>query len=257
MDNRPVSIKTPIIAFRQSELSFKITYTNLPQMPDEISAQFWVGTIQVHIQDAVISGNQATFSIPPTIVSTLPDSSQVYFLHDGVSKFGGNCSVNMGMAPNPSTLELSVTLGGNQEFLVELVAMDAINEQVDAAREYAEQANLDKIQTGQDRVATAQDRIQTGEDRVATGNDKADAETARQGAETAKQDAEDAAELARSGVRTRIPTFAQMLALCLPDQARDFTVIFDEFQEDENVPYVWDGSILFEYNGFDICEQQP
>lgn len=228
MDNRPVSIKTPIIAFRQSELSFKITYTNLPQMPADISAQVWVGNILIATFDAAITGTSAQFSIPASQIRDLPPSGQIYFLHDGESKFGGTMSVNMGMAPNPSILEYSVSLSGSQEFIVELVSLDAINEQVQIATEKAAEA------TTQAEISTAG---------AATATTKA---TEAEGSATTAVNAMNIA--LETIVDPRPATFAAMLPMRQAGIKQDFTVQHDEYQGMEQVTYYWNGYKLFVYN---------
>jgi hypothetical protein len=161
MDTRPILIKEPIYAFRQSDLSFKINYVNLPEMPNEIKANFWVDEILLLSHPAEIQGAVATFLIPANIISLFPSYAQVYFLHDGISKFGGSFIVNMGASPNPSTLELSVTIGAGQEFTVELVGLDAVKEQVFIAIQKAEQTAEDRAATEEARVATEAARDDT------------------------------------------------------------------------------------------------
>ena len=61
----------------------------------------------------------------------------------------------------------------------------------------------------------------------------------------------------------RVATFAAMVALIVGGRPSRFTVIDDEYQEslppflpEQEVPYMWDGVTLFEYNS-SPCDRQP
>lgn len=56
------------------------------------------------------------------------------------------------------------------------------------------------------------------------------------------------------GVR-RVATFAAMVALLVEGQPRQFTVLNDEVQGIQKVPYQWDGVELFVYGT--LVEPQP
>lgn len=74
------------------------------------------------------------------------------------------------------------------------------------------------------------------------------AEAAAEGAEEARDEFFDALPL-------RVATFAAMVALLQQGKPRSFTVIDDEIQGIESVPYTWDGVELFVYNT--LVEPQP
>lgn len=150
MDTRPVAIKKVLYAFRRSELNFKVNYPAEYTMPDIVSLQFWVDNIFVVSPEilSVISGRQAAFSIPKELMSTMPDKCMILFMHDSTAVFGGTIFISDGLADDPLTLpDLTVIVNGSQEIQVDVIGLNAISEQVDAARGYAEQTASDKIAT--------------------------------------------------------------------------------------------------------------
>lgn len=199
MDNRPVSIKEPIVFFRKSNAAFKINYQEGFDMPEKIEIEFWSDRVKVDIGPEVtaqISGNTAEFDVPVEVIRILPPQLEAYFLHDGDFLFAGKVFVQMGAAENPSIMELSVSVGSDQIINVEVIGLELVRQQVEITIQNAAQTADDRVATGEDRVATAADRVQTGQD-ATTATTKA-GEAA--GSATAALNAQTATEAARDQV---------------------------------------------------------
>lgn len=210
MDNRPVSIKEPIIFFRKSNAAFKINYQEGFDMPEKIEVEFWSDRTKVDVgpeATAQITGNTAEFDIPTEVIRSLPPQLEAYFLHDGDFLFAGKVFVQMGVAENPSVMELSVSVGADQVINVEVIGLGLIQEQVDITIQNAEQTAADRVATGQDRIATAADRVQTGQYAQVTAQKAIEAADSATDANNAKIAAEQAQEAAEGAMLNKLDTF--------------------------------------------------
>lgn len=164
MDNRPIALKEPIIAFKNSDLTIKLNYPEGYTMPAEIEMELWVGSIKAQIESPVIAeitGESAEISVDRSVVKTLPSQADAYFLHDGNFLFGAKFFVQSGLAENTDPIEMNVSFNGDQVIVVEVLGLDLISQQVTIATEKAEQTAADALNTAADRVQTGQDAATT------------------------------------------------------------------------------------------------
>jgi hypothetical protein len=186
MDNRPIALKEPIIAFKNSDLTIKLNYPGGYTMPAEIEMELWVGSIKAQIDNPIvanITGESAEISIDKSIVKTLPSQADAYFLHDGNFLFGAKFFVQSGLAENVDPIEMNVSFSGDQVIVVEVPGFDVISSQVEIATQQAAISSENAQQTAEDKISTAADRIQTGIYKDGAAQDKLDAEEAAQRAE--------------------------------------------------------------------------
>jgi hypothetical protein len=266
MNNLPSNL-TRHTVFRDNDYSHTLVFPNdyvLPAAEDMAMQVRKNGVIVADVSATIVKdGQRVTFTYTKETLALVPGYHFQYFLINGTSILGGELMVIIGVGEQDITESvIEVTEEGVTVVIVQGLAL--VQEQVALATQAAADAlvsaneassSATDAEVSANNAATAAGQAATSASGAATSASAA--ATAETNAEAAQVAAEEASELAIAARRTRINTFALMLAACEPNEPRDFTVINDEFQDDENVPYIWDGVFLFEYNGFDICDQQP
>jgi hypothetical protein len=233
MDNRPIALKEPIIAFKNSDLTIKLNYPEGYTMPAEIEMELWVGSIKAQIESPVIAeitGESAEISVDRSVVKTLPSQADAYFLHDGNFLFGAKFFVQSGLAENTDPIEMNVSFNGDQVIVVEVMGMDLVTEQVNIATEKAEEATQGAT------TATTQAGIATTGANLATtkAGEAAGSATAAVNAETGAVNAQQGAEAARdvaiavSVEKIYVATYAEAVPYFTGAKSREVYVEADE-----------------------------
>lgn len=193
MDNRPIALKEPIIAFNKSDLNIKLNYPEGYPMPDQIEMELWVGSIKPSLPSpiiATITGETAEFTISFSDVKFLPSQADAYFLHDGNFLFGAKLFVQSGFVENPDPVEMNVSFSGDQVVVVEVMGLDMVKEQVLLAEQ--------QVALAEQQVVLAQDQVSLATAQTVIATQKAaQADVAKLGAEAARD-----AAIVQAGVYT-------------------------------------------------------
>jgi len=262
MDNRPARITKNIIAFRGSSRSIKINFPTGYDLAD-LSVSFKVDRLPYDLQIIPTTSNITGFTQVEILLSAeqvrlLPNFIDFYLFRGEEAILQGAITPRMGGEDNvPDDGEVyEVILSEGDITVVEIMGLDLVTAQVTIATQKANEASVSAAQSSewaqvsQDFSASAQSSATTAT------NAKNQAQAAQTASAQAKSDAEAARDIAIQSRPSRISTFATMLALCVANQPRLFTVASDELQGDTNVPYTWDGAVLLEY-GLTPCDTQP
>jgi len=250
IDTRPQQVAS-VLAYRENSLPLIATVNQ----EDDISG----AEISVELQNS--SGKMlyavTTFTVMGQIilvnftrqqVKEMPAIANCVIIINGVYSYGFKITPQTGFGtPANNVVELTISLKGDKGDPGDLTAeaqqlKDLMTEDREATASDREAVHSDALAVEAGRSQTvikaseaAADRQQTGLDRVATENAKNIA--------------------VGITANPRPATNAEMLALCELGKPKRFTVVTDS-DGSANVPYYWDGAVLFFY-GLTPADIQP
>lgn len=249
IDTRPQQVAS-VLAYRENSLPL---ITNVNQEDDISGAEISVelqnssGKMLYVVTTFTVLGQIILVNFTRQQVKEMPAIAHCVIIINGVYSYGFKITPQTGFGiPQNNQVDLTINLKGDKGDPGDLTA---------------EAQELKDLMT-EDREATAADRLQTGQDRAAVDADAQAVETGRAATEgyrdeviELKEETEVFKDQALATLPQRVATFAAMIALIQAGHAKAFTVINDEYQSslppniaEHNVPYLWDGFILYEYN---------
>jgi len=225
-NNLPSNLKRHTM-FRDKPYSHKVNFPEGYIMPALITAEVRKSNrVIIGITpDVTKEGQSFTFTYSKETLSKIMGLYDQYFLFDGIQILGGeiNTVIQIG---DPTGGETNVTIAGDTVTVIEIPGSELAQQTLEQVTEKAAEVETARLQTVQKASEAAADRVQTGLDRTAVTSAK---------------------DIVVNMQPVRVATFTAMTTLLRLNKPRNFTVIADEFQGVDLVPYEWDGITLFVY----------
>lgn len=236
-------------AFRDKPYTHTINFPDGYPMPAQVTGELRRnGKIVPGISPAItVSGQSFTFTYPVEQLERISGLSDQYFLFDGIQMLGGQLNVMVGYG-DPAVGSTEVQIVDGAITTVQMDGVEVVAGLVTQVEQAASEVENNKEQVAAD-TQVAVSSAQTAINEAGVAQDAAD------GAIAAKNEAVAARDEVVNRSPLRVATYAEMTSILELNKPRDYTVLNDEFQGVERVPYYWDGVELFVYGT--LVEPQP